>query len=380
MFEETFKFIKSLYPNMNEVHLHEPSFDEGDKKILNKVIESTYVSSDGEYIEKFERKIASFTGAKYAVLTSSGTSALHLALRALDVEEGHEVLTQPLTFVATCNAISYCNATPIFIDVSLETMGMCPEKLIDWLKVNTFQRNKKCINKFSMRTISACLPVHTFGNPTEIDKISSICKKYNIGLIEDCAESLGSFYRKKHTGTYGKIGTLSFNGNKIITTGGGGAIITNNRKIAKEIKHLSSTAKQKHQWEFIHDKIGFNYRMPNLNAALGFTQMNKIKKYLKDKKKVRNSYKDYFNGIKKIKFFEPTKNSDPNFWLNVIFLPNTSQRNIFLKKANENKIYCRAAWKLMPDLKLYEENKNYKVINAKKIYDTAVLLPSSPRT
>jgi dTDP-4-amino-4,6-dideoxygalactose transaminase len=256
---------------------------------------------------------------------------------------------------------------------------MCPEKLENWLKRNTFQKNKKCINKNSSNIVSTCLPMHTFGNPIEIDKISSVCRKYNINLIEDCAESLGSFYKKKHTGTIGKIGTFSFNGNKIITSGGGGAIITNNKKIAKKIKHLSTTAKLKHPWEFIHDKIGFNYRMPNLNAALGYSQMKKMKKFLADKKKTSHLYKNFFSNVQGVNFFESTPESNPNHWLNLIFFSSKEKRDLFLKKSNENKVNCRAIWKLMPDLNLYKEHEDLDIPNAKKIYNSAVLLPSSTR-
>ncbi len=260
-------FIRSVYKTNSFIPLHEPRFLGNEKKYLNECIDSTFVSSVGKFVDEFENKIANYTGAKYAVATSSGTSALHISLLISGVESGDEVITQPLTFVATCNAISYCNASPVFIDVDRDTMGLSPVALESFLKANTSVKNQQCVNKSTGKIIKACVPMHTFGNPCRVEEIKAICDEYHICLIEDAAESLGSLYKDKHTGTYGAMGVMSFNGNKIITAGGGGCIVTDDEILAKRAKHLTTTAKVPHKWAFDHDQVGYNYRMPNINAA-----------------------------------------------------------------------------------------------------------------
>lgn len=263
---EIIDFIKSIYGNDKFIPLHEPKFLGNEKKYLKECIDSTFVSSVGKFVDKLEVKIAKYTGAKYVIATTNGTSALHLSLILAGVEQDNEVITQPLNFVASCNAISYCKANPIFIDVDKSTMGLSPEALESFLEKNTKIIDGKCINKKTKKIIKACVPMHSYGHPCRIDEIKKILKKNHIFLIEDAAESLGSFYKNKHTGTFGKLGVISFNGNKIITAGGGGCIVTNDKSLAVKAKHLSTTAKIPHLWDFNHDMIGYNYRMPNLNA------------------------------------------------------------------------------------------------------------------
>src|SRR6056300_133934 len=285
MFNEFINFVRDIYGTKKFVPLHEPRFVGNEKKYLNKCIDSTFVSSVGKFVEEFEEKIAKYTGAKYAVATSNGTSALHISLILAGVEQDDEVITQPLNFVASCNAISYCRAKPIFIDVDIDTMGLSPFALKSFLENSTVIKNNKCINKKTNKIIKACVPMHSYGHPCRIDEIKKILKKNYIFLIEDAAESLGSFYKKKHTGTFGKLGIISFNGNKIITAGGGGCILTNDKILAKKAKHLTTTAKVPHKWDFKHDIVGYNYRMPNLNAALLVAQLENLNKFIIDKRK-----------------------------------------------------------------------------------------------
>ena len=266
MFNDFIDFVKKIYGNKKEIPLHEPKFIGNEKKYLKDCIDTTFVSSIGKYVDKFEKKIAKYTGAKYAVATTNGTSALHVSLILAGVGQDDEVITQPLNFIASCNAISYCKAKPIFIDVDRDTMGLSPDALNLFLKNNTLIKNKKCINKRTKKIIKACVPMHSYGHPCRIKEIKRILKKYYIFLIEDAAESLGSFYDNKHTGTFGELGVISFNGNKIITAGGGGCIITNNKVLAKKAKHITTTAKVTHKWDFNHDSVGYNYRMPTLTG------------------------------------------------------------------------------------------------------------------
>ena len=264
--------VRSIYQTQDFIPLHAPVFEGKEKELVIQALESTFVSSVGKSVEEFEAAIARYTGAQYAVAVSSGTAALHSALYAIGVERGHEVITTPLTFVATCNAVSYCGAKPIFVDVSLDSLGLSPQSLAEFLEQNAEVRDDgNCWNRSSESIIRACVPVHNLGHPVQIQEIAKICARYNIVLVEDAAESLGSLSHAKHTGRMGQVGVLSFNGNKIITTGGGGALITDDESLAKKLKHLTTTAKQPHPWLFRHDEVGFNYRLPNLNASLGHT-------------------------------------------------------------------------------------------------------------
>ncbi|NQY94709.1 MAG: LegC family aminotransferase, partial [Campylobacteraceae bacterium] len=344
---------------------------------LNDCVDSTYVSSVGKYVDEFEEKIASYVGAKYAIATSNGTSALHVALKLLGVNENSEVLTQALSFVATVNAISYCNAKPIFIDVSKKTMGLSPKKLLKFLKKHTFMNeNTECINKSTKKVIKACVPMHTFGHPCEIDKIVSICEKFNIDVVEDAAESLGSFYKNKHTGTFGKIGVFSFNGNKIITTGGGGMIVTDDEEIAKRAKHLTTTSKVPHKWEYEHDEIGFNYRMPNINAALGVAQLENLKRYLYKKRELSFKYSQFFKDEDLI-FIQEPKDAKSNYWLQAVILKDKKQRDEFLEVTNKNGVMTRPIWKLLNVLEMYNNCQCDSLKNSKWFEKRVVNIPSS---
>jgi len=374
---KTIDFIKETFNTQEFIPLHEPKFLGNEKKYLNDCIDSTYVSSVGKYVDEFEDKLASYVGAKYAVAVSNGTSALHIALKLLDVDDKCEVITQALSFVATVNAISYCNAKVVFIDVSKRTMGLSPKKLLRFLEKHTFMnKNGECINKTSNKVIKACVPMHTFGHPCEIDKIVSICEKFNIAVIEDAAESLGSFYKNKHTGTFGKIGVFSFNGNKIITTGGGGMIVSDDENIAKRAKHLTTTAKIPHKWEYIHDEIGFNYRMPNLNAALGVSQLENLKRFLYKKRELTFKYSQFFKN-ESIKFVQEPKDAKSNYWLQAIILKNKKQRDEFLEATNENGVMTRPIWKLLNSLDMYRNCQSDSLKNSKWFEKRVVNIPSS---
>ena len=293
-FSSTVNFIREIYNNDSFIPLHEPRFIGNEKKYLNECIDSTYVSSVGKFVDEFEKKIAQYIGAKYVIATTNGTSALHIALLLANVTNNDEVITQPLTFVATCNVISYCGAAPVFIDVDKDTMGLSPTALKRFLESSTTIENQQCVNNTTGKIIKACVPMHTFGHPCRIDEIKDICNEYYISLVEDAAESIGSFYKDKHTGTYGHMGVISFNGNKIITGGGGGCIITNDEELAKKAKHLTTTAKVPHKWEYTHNMIGYNYRMPNLNAALLTSQLENLQTFLSSKRSIAMAYKEFF--------------------------------------------------------------------------------------
>jgi aminotransferase in exopolysaccharide biosynthesis len=376
MFEGEIEFIKSMYGNAASIPLHAPHFSGNEKKYLNECIDSTFVSSVGKFVDEFEEKIISYTGAKYAIATSNGTSALHISLLLANVEQDNEVITQPLTFVATCNAISYCGAQPIFIDVDRDTMGLSPSSLIEFLKSNTLIKNKQCVNNLTGKVIKACVPMHTFGHPCRIDEIKDICDKYHIFLIEDAAESVGSFYKDKHTGTFGQIGVMSFNGNKIITAGGGGCILTNDQALAERAKHLTTTAKVPHKWEFTHDMIAYNYRMPNLNAALLVAQLEVLGKFLSSKRKLAIAYKDFFSENPCFFVKEP-KDGNSNYWLNAIILKDKEQRDLFLDETNSNGIMTRPIWTLMSKLAMFQDAQSGDLTNAEWLEKRVVNIPSS---
>ena len=373
---EIINFIKSIYNQKKFIPLHEPRFIGNEKRYLNKCIDSTFVSSVGKFVDEFEEKIAKYTGAKYAIGTTNGTSALHVSLILAGVEQGDEVITQPLNFIATCNAISYCGAKPIFIDVDRVTMGLSPEALKSFLEKNTKIIDKKCINKKTKKIIKACVPMHSYGHPCRIDKIKKILKKYHIFLIEDAAESLGSFYKNRHTGTFGKLGVISFNGNKIITAGGGGCIITNNKILAKKAKHITTTAKIPHRWEFKHDEIGYNYRMPNLNAALLIAQLENLNLFIRNKRELAKKYQAFFKDTE-FNFFKEPKNSKSNYWLNSIILKNKKNKYQFLKETNSNGIMTRPVWMLMNRLSMFKNAQSDNLKNANWLFARVVNIPSS---
>ena len=376
MFDDFIKFVRKVYNTRGNIPLHEPKFIGNEKKYIKKCIDTTFVSSIGKFVDKFEKKISKYTGVKYSVATINGTSALHISLILAGVEQDDEVITQPLNFVASCNAISYCKANPIFIDVDLDTMGLSPYALKTFLEKYTIIKNKKCINKKTKKIIKACVPMHSYGHPCRIDEIKKILKKYYIFLIEDAAESLGSFYKNKHTGSFGELGVFSFNGNKIITSGGGGCIITNNKFLAKKAKHLTTTAKVPHKWNFNHDMVGYNYRMPNLNAAMLVAQLENLKFFLKNKRNLAKKYEVFFKK-NKYNFFKETKNSTSNYWLNSIILQNKKKRDEFLKKTNSNGIMTRPIWELMNKLPMFKNSQYDNLKNAKWLFDRVVNIPSS---
>ncbi|WPE17768.1 LegC family aminotransferase [Candidatus Thioglobus autotrophicus] len=368
--------IRSVYKTDSFIPLHEPRFLGNEKKYLNECIDSTFVSSVGKFVDEFEEKIASYTGAKYAVATSNGTSALHISLLLANVEQNDEVITQPLTFIATCNAISYCNAKPIFIDVDKDTMGMSPVALEIFLKENAEVKNQQCVNKSTGKIIKACIPMHTFGHPCRIEEIQKICKEWHIVLVEDSAESLGSFYRGQHTGTFGELGVISFNGNKIITSGGGGCILTNDEDLAKKAKHITTTAKEPHKWEYTHDMVGYNYRMPNLNAALIVAQLEQLDGFLKSKRSLAKIYKNFFqNGD--IHFVTDPENAKSNYWLNSIVLKSKDQRDLFLDETNSQGIMTRPIWALMNKLPMFEKAQCGDLTNSEWLEERVVNIPSS---
>ena len=379
MFNDFINFVRKIYGTKKVIPLHEPKFIGNEKKYLNQCIDTTFVSSVGKFVDEFEEKIAKYTGAKYAVATTNGTSALHISLILAGVGQSDEVITQPLNFVASCNAISYCNATPIFVDVDRDTMGLSPSALRYFLEKNTKIKNKKCINKKTNKIIKACVPMHSYGHPCRIDEIKRILKKYYIFLIEDAAESLGSFYKNKHTGTFGKLGILSFNGNKIITAGGGGCIITNDKIFAKKAKHITTTAKVSHKWDFNHDSIGYNYRMPNLNAALLVAQLESLDIFIKNKRKLAKKYEGFFKNTD-YNFFKEPINSRSNYWLNLIILKDKKKRDQFLEKTNSKGIMTRPIWKLMSELKMFKDCQIGSLKNVKYLQDRVVNIPSSVRS
>ncbi len=378
MFEKTIRFIQESYSTTKFLPLHEPVFFGNEKKYINECIDSTFVSSVGKFVDRFEQMVAEYTGAKYAVATVNGTAALHIALKLVGTDENAEVITQPLTFIATCNAISYCNAKPVFVDVDKDTMGLSPKSLKAFLETETVQKNGLCYNKTTGKQITAVVPMHTFGHPCRIDEIAAICDAYNIALVEDAAESLGSYYKGRHTGTFGKIAAFSFNGNKTITTGGGGMIITDDEALAKHAKHLTTTAKVPHSYEYIHDEVGYNYRLPNLNAALGCAQMETLDTILQNKRELAAQYSDFF-AKQNIDFVTESPDATANYWLNAILLKDKSKRDLFLKETNDNGVMTRPIWTLMNKLDMFKACQSTDLSNALWLEERVVNIPSGVR-
>lgn len=361
------------------VPLHSPVFMGNEKKYLMECIDSTFVSSVGKFVDQFEEKIADFTGSKKAVVCVSGTNALHIALKLVGVQHHDEVLTQSLTFIATANAICYCGAIPVFIDVDRSTLGLSPQSLENFLLNETVVKDGNCFNVRSGNRIKACVPMHTFGHPCRIVEIAVICEKYCIELIEDAAESIGSYYNGVHTGTFGKIGILSFNGNKTITTGGGGMLLFDDEKLALKAKHLTTQAKVPHPWNFVHDEIGYNYRMPNINAALGVAQLENLSFYLMRKRWLANSYAEYFKS-KSISFISEPEKCISNYWLNAILFESAVERDIFLMESNSQGVMTRPVWSLMNKLPIFENCQKGSLINSEFIEDRLVNIPSSVKS
>ena len=372
------EFIQNLYNRQNFIPLHEPRFIGNEKKYLNDCIDSTFVSSVGAYVDRLEKEFALHVGSQFAIATVNGTAALHVSLVLMGVEKEDEVITQPLTFIATCNAISYCGAKPIFVDVDLDTLGLSPSALRKFLDENATIVGEQCINKTTGKVIKACVPMHTFGHPCRIDEIKEICQQWHIALIEDAAESLGSSYKGQHTGTFGTVGAFSFNGNKIITSGGGGIIVTDDEVLAKRAKYITTTAKIPHKWEFVHDEIGYNYRLPNLNAALLVAQLEQVNSFLENKRDLAKEYEDFFEDLK-MKFIKEPQNARSNYWLNAIIFENHEQRDLFLDYTNNNGVMTRPIWRLMNKLEMFTDCQCGDLFNALYLEDRVVNIPSSVR-
>lgn len=380
-------------------------FSQATKKNISTSIDTTFVSSVGKFVDRFEEDMAKYTGAKKAVVCVSGTNALHMSLMLAGVERDDEVLTQALTFIATCNALSYIGAHPVFLDVDKTTMGLSPDAMKEWLQANAEIRDNKtatkidiqshteyptlqyplepdtkaCYNKTTGRRIKACVPMHTFGHPVRIEEIANLCKEWHIELVEDAAESIGSLYKGQHTGTFGRIGAISFNGNKTITTGGGGMLLFNDEELGKYAKHITTQAKVPHRWEFRHDHIGYNYRMPNINAALGCAQLENLDKYVASKRKVAAEYIEYFKNVDGIDFFAEPENTFSNYWLSAVVLKDKESQLAFLQETNDNGVMTRPIWELMNRLPMFENCQNDGLKNTIYFADRVVNIPSSVR-
>jgi aminotransferase in exopolysaccharide biosynthesis len=378
VYDSFVRLVQDWYGSRGLIPLHEPRFVANEEQYVADAIKSTLVSSVGEYVDRFEARIAEYTGARYAVATVNGTAALHIALKLVGVTAQSEVITQPLTFVATCNAIRYCGADPVFVDIDRRTLGMSSDSLRGFLDDCGQLTDEGCINRHTGRRIAACVPVHTFGHPVRIDAITDICQRYGVPVVEDAAESLGSVYTGRHTGTFGQIGILSFNGNKTITTGGGGMIITDDEATALHAKHVTTTAKLPHPWRYDHDEIGFNYRLPNLNAALGCAQMETLDNLLASKRELSNVYATWcaHHGIEFI--LEPN-NARSNYWLHGFLMQDEQERNRFLEHTNRAKVMTRPAWTPMHQLPMFEDCMRVDLNTTNDVASRLVNVPSSSR-
>ena len=378
MYQNVITFIKELYGQEN-VPLSVPKFIGNEKKYLEECIDTTFVSSVGQFVDRFEKEMAAYTGAKRAVVCVSGTNALHMAMMLAGVERDDEVLTQALTFIATCNAISYIGAHPVFLDVDKSTMGLSPDAVKEWLTKNAEMKNGQCYDKQTGRRVKACVPMHTFGHPVRIEELAAVCAEWHIELVEDAAESIGSKYKGIHTGLFGKVGALSFNGNKTITTGGGGMLLFMDEELGALAKHLTTQAKVPHRWEFRHDHIGYNYRMPNINAALGCAQLEHLDEYIADKRETAKAYAEYFKDKDGITFFTEPENAFSNYWLNVVILPDHERQLTFLQETNDNGVMTRPIWELMTRLPMFEHCQHDSLENTIWFADRVVNIPSSVR-
>lgn len=370
-------FVHDLYGATDFVPLSVPVFMGNEKKYLCDCIDTTFVSSVGQYVDRFEKNIAEYTKCKQAVVTVSGTNALHMSLMLAGVERDDEVLTQALTFIATCNALSYIGAHPVFIDVDLDTLGLSPIALREWITTHAEIKNNELYNKKTGHRIKAVVPMHTFGHPVHIDEMIEVCQEFHLELVEDAAESIGSLYKGRHTGTFGKVGALSFNGNKTITTGGGGMMLFQEEELAKLGKHLTTQAKVPHRWEFKHDHIGYNYRMPNINAALGCAQLENIEEYIKSKCQIAAQYADFFKDIDDIDFFVDSPDTRSNYWLNAVILKDKAAQLDFLQYTNEHGVMTRPIWELMIRLPMFEKCEHDGLKNTIWLADRIVNIPSS---
>ena len=379
MYHDVVSFVHDLYGTEGMVPLHVPTFRGNEKKYLNECIDTTFVSSVGKFVDRFEEMMVDYTGTQKAVVCVNGTNALHMAMLLVGVERDDEVITQALTFIATCNAISYIGAHPLFIDVDKDTMGLSPDAMEAWLKENAEIKGESCYNRRTGRRIKACVPMHTFGHPVHLDNLVEVCNRYHIELIEDAAESLGSFYKGKHTGTFGKIGAISFNGNKTITTGGGGMLLFQDEALGNYAKHLTTQAKVPHRWEFVHDHIGYNYRMPNINAALGCAQLEEIDNILANKRETAEKYNQFFLNKENIQFFTEPEGSKSNYWLNAVLLNDKEEQLKFLEYTNDHAVMTRPIWELMNRLPMFMDCQTDGLENTVWFANRVVNIPSSVR-
>lgn len=376
MFESLISFVREQYRSHDFIPLHAPVFSGRERDYVIETIESTFVSSVGTFVDRFEHEMAAYTVSPRAVGTVNGTAALHIALKLAGVTPGDLVITQPLTFVATCNAIAYCCAEPVFVDVDRHTLGLSPIALEAWLVDNAHVDDENlCRTKIDGKVIRACLPMHTFGIPAELDGLMDVCRRWKLILVEDAAESLGSFYKGRHTGTFGLLGTLSFNGNKIITTGGGGMILAGDA-LGTRAKHLTTTAKQPHPYEYVHDELGYNYRLPNINAALGCAQLEQLEAFIVRKRELASLYEAHFSGSD-IHFVTEPADCRSNYWLNAVICPTRKQRDELLKATNEKGVMTRPIWALMNHLPIYAHCRRGGLNNAEWLEARVVNLPSS---
>lgn len=376
MFDTLIKFVREQYQSSGIIPLHAPVFSGRESDYVLDAINSTFVSSVGAYVDRFESDIANYTGSPKAVAVVNGTAGLHIALQLAGVKPDDLVITQPLTFVATCNSIAYCGAEPVFVDVDVHTMGLSPTALATWLDEHAKTTvDGLCVKKSDNRVIRACLPMHTFGHPADLDGLVAVCKQWNLVLVEDAAESLGSFYKERHTGTFGALGTLSFNGNKIITTGGGGMILSS-EELGARAKHLTTTAKKAHPYEYVHDDVGYNYRLPNLNAALGCAQLEQLEGFITQKRLLAARYAEQLNGSDLQFVLEPAY-CRSNYWLNAVLCENRAHRDLLLKATNDAGVMTRPVWTLMNRLTMFANCYRGNLANAEWLEERIVNLPSS---
>jgi perosamine synthetase len=363
------------------IALHEPNIGQRENELVSKCLASGWVSSVGEYISEFEQGLAKFTNSKHAIAVVNGTAALHLALHSVGVKPGDEVLVPTLSFVATANAVSHCGAIPHFVDSDPETLGLDPLALREHLRANASLRDGELHNTSTGRRIIAVVPMHTFGHPMQIEALIDVAKEFNLVVVEDAAESIGSYVGTTHTGTFGRCSSLSFNGNKTITTGGGGAILTNDAELAQRIRHLATTAKMPHDYEYIHDAVAFNYRMPNINAALGCAQLSRLDDFLSAKRVLAKKYSEGFSSARSMQFVAEPHGTTSNYWLNTIRLskPDLSLRDELLVAARASGYMCRPAWNLLHTLPMYESSPRAKLPVAQNLWQSLINIPSSAR-
>lgn len=378
MNRELINFFRARFNTNENIPLHIPTFNGNEKKYLEECIDSTYVSSVGPFVDKFEEVMSAVTQTKKATAVVNGTSGLQVALRLVGVEKNDEVITQALTFVATVNSIAYNGAHPVFLDVDIDTMGLSPKAVVDFLEEFGDLRENGCYNKKTGKKIAACMPMHTFGFPVRLDELIKVCKNWKIPLVEDAAESLGSKYKGKSTGGFGEVGVFSFNGNKIITSGGGGAIVTNNFELGVKAKFLTTTAKKPHSYEYVHNELGYNFRMPNVNAALACAQLEQLSEFLENKRNLAKEYQVFFRD-KGIKFRTETQNTKANYWLMCIELENRKERDLFLQFTNDAQVMTRPIWHLMFRLPMYQNYQKDEQLNALFLEERIVNIPSSVR-